>query len=145
MERALVLSSGGVDSTTCVGLAIERFGKDNVSTVSVSYGQKHRKELECAQNIADYYDVKHYELDLSQIMRYSNCSLLSHSTEDIDSGTYEEGSTITISASPIARKTPSYCRKARPSLTAGSAVKSCCTSCTAMKLFRHKKNVGFPI
>lgn len=90
MERALVLSSGGVDSTTCVGLAIERFGKDNVSTVSVSYGQKHSKELECAQNIADYYDVEHYELDLSQIMKYSNCSLLSHSTEEIDNGTYEE-------------------------------------------------------
>lgn len=90
MERALVLSSGGVDSTTCVGLAIERFGKNNVSTVSVSYGQKHSKELECAQNIADYYDVEHYELDLSQIMKYSNCSLLSHSTEEIDNGTYEE-------------------------------------------------------
>ena len=90
MERALVLSSGGVDSTTCIGLAIERFGKDNVSTVSVSYGQKHSKELDCAQNIADYYELEHYELDLSQIMRYSNCSLLSHSTEDIDSGTYEE-------------------------------------------------------
>lgn len=90
MERALVLSSGGVDSTTCIGLAIERFGKENISTVSVSYGQKHSKELDCAQNIADYYGVEHYELDLSQIMKYSNCSLLSHSTEEIDNGTYEE-------------------------------------------------------
>lgn len=90
MERALVLSSGGIDSTTCVGLAIERFGKENVSTVSVSYGQKHSKELDCAQNIADYYGLEHYELDLSQLMKYSNCSLLSHSTEDIEIGTYEE-------------------------------------------------------
>lgn len=90
MEKALVLSSGGVDSTTCIGLAIERFGRQNVSTVSVSYGQKHDKELNCAKNIADYYGLRHYELDLSQIMKYSNCSLLSHSTEQINTGTYEE-------------------------------------------------------
>ena len=42
--RALVLSSGGVDSTTCVGMAIEKFGKKNVVTLSMSYGQKHSKE-----------------------------------------------------------------------------------------------------
>ena len=90
MERALVLSSGGVDSTTCVALAIERFGNENVSTVSVSYGQKHSKELECAKNIADYYKIKHYVIDLSEIMQYSNCSLLSHSTEEITIGSYGE-------------------------------------------------------
>lgn len=90
MEKALVLSSGGVDSTTCIGLAIERFGRQNVSTVSVSYGQKHSKELTCAQNIADYYGLEHYELDLSQIMKYSNCSLLSHSSENIEDGAYED-------------------------------------------------------
>ena len=30
-EKAMVLFSGGVDSTTCLGLAIEKFGKENVS------------------------------------------------------------------------------------------------------------------
>lgn len=90
MDKALVLSSGGVDSTTCVGLAVERFGKENVSTVSVFYGQRHSKELECAQKIAEYYNVEHYELDLSSIMKYSNCSLLSHSTEEVELGSYEE-------------------------------------------------------
>lgn len=89
-EYALVLSSGGVDSTTCVGLAIERFGKENVSTVSVFYGQRHSKELDCAQNVADYYGVEHYELDLSGILKYSNCSLLSHSTEEVALGSYED-------------------------------------------------------
>ena len=44
-EKALVLFSGGVDSTTCLGLAIERYGKENVIALSVSYGQKHRKKL----------------------------------------------------------------------------------------------------
>lgn len=88
--KSLVLSSGGVDSTTCVGIAIGRFGKENVSTVSVFYGQKHSKELECAKKVADFYDVKHYELDLSGILKYSNCSLLSHSTEDVELGSYED-------------------------------------------------------
>ena len=45
VTKAIVLSSGGVDSTTCIGLAVDKFGKDNVSTVSFFYGQKHDKEL----------------------------------------------------------------------------------------------------
>ena len=53
-KKALVLSSGGVDSTTCVSVAVEEFGKENVSTVSIFYGQKHRKELECARKVAEY-------------------------------------------------------------------------------------------
>jgi 7-cyano-7-deazaguanine synthase len=90
MDRALVLSSGGVDSTTCIGIAVKEFGKENVSTVSIYYGQKHNKELKCAERIAEYYDVQHYVLDISTIMRYSNCSLLSHSTEEITQGKYSD-------------------------------------------------------
>ena len=47
--KALVLFSGGVDSTTCLALAVEKYGKENVLALSVSYGQKHSKELEAAQ------------------------------------------------------------------------------------------------
>lgn len=81
--KALVLSSGGVDSTTCVGIAIDKYGKENVSTLSVFYGQKHDKELECARKVAQHYDVKHYEVDLSAVMQFSNCPLLKRSTEEI--------------------------------------------------------------
>ena len=56
--KALILSSGGVDSTTCVGIAVDKLGKENVSTVSVFYGQKHAKELECANKVAKFYGVK---------------------------------------------------------------------------------------
>lgn len=41
--KALVLSSGGVDSTTCLGLAIEKYGKENVIALAITYGQKHTK------------------------------------------------------------------------------------------------------
>lgn len=88
--KALVLSSGGVDSTTCIGIAVDKLGKENVSTVSVFYGQKHAKELECANKVAKFYGVKHYELDLSSIMKYSNCPLLKGSTEKIKHESYAE-------------------------------------------------------
>ena len=88
--KALVLSSGGVDSTTCVGIAVDKLGKSNVSTVSVFYGQKHSKELECATEVARYYGLPHYELNLSEIFKYSNCPLLSHSNKDIKHESYAE-------------------------------------------------------
>lgn len=89
-EKALVLNSGGVDSTTCVGLAVDTFGAENVSTISIFYGQKHKKELECAENIAKFYKVKHLVIDLSNVLQYSNCSLLSNSTEAIVHKSYAD-------------------------------------------------------
>lgn len=94
-EKALVLFSGGVDSTTCLGLAIERYGKENVIALSVSYGQKHEKEIEASKKIAQHYGVEHLYLDLGAIFQYSNCSLLSHSTEEIPEEAYVEQLTKT--------------------------------------------------
>ena len=90
MKKALVLSSGGVDSTTCVGIAVDRLGAENVSTVSVSYGQRHVKELDCAEDVANHYNVKHYTLDLSNVLQYSNCPLLANSTEEIPEESYAD-------------------------------------------------------
>lgn len=83
MKKAIILSSGGVDSTTCVSLAVDRLGAENVVTASIFYGQKHKKEILAARKVAQYYHLKHYEFDLSQIFQYSNCSLLANSTEEI--------------------------------------------------------------
>lgn len=46
--KALVLFSGGVDSSTCLGMAVSRYGAENVVALSVQYGQKHEKEVEAA-------------------------------------------------------------------------------------------------
>lgn len=88
--KALVLSSGGVDSTTCIGIAVDTYGSENVSTVSVLYGQKHRKELDCAEKVAEHYGVKHYVLDLSNVFKFSDCALLTGSTQEIKHETYAE-------------------------------------------------------
>lgn len=88
--KVLVLSSGGLDSTTCVGMAVDKYGKENVITASIFYGQKHSKELECAKKVAEYYGVKHIEKDISTVMDYSDCSLLKKSTKEIKHKSYAE-------------------------------------------------------
>lgn len=86
--KAIVLSSGGLDSTTCVSLAIKKFGRENVSTASIYYGQKHSKELNCARKIANYYGLKHYEFNLADILKYSDCPLLKKSDKKIQHESY---------------------------------------------------------
>jgi 7-cyano-7-deazaguanine synthase len=48
-SSALVLFSGGQDSTTCLAWALERY--DQVETVGFDYGQRHIVELECRQDV----------------------------------------------------------------------------------------------
>lgn len=88
--RAMVLASGGVDSTTCLGLAVEKYGRENVTALSIFYGQKHNKEIEASDKIAAYYGVEHIRLDLEKIFAYSNCSLLTHSDQKIPEEEYSE-------------------------------------------------------
>lgn len=88
--KAMVLFSGGIDSTTCLGLAVKKYGKENVIALSISYGQKHSCETEAACKIAEYYGVERVTLDLSLIFKYSDCSLLSGSEKDIPHESYAE-------------------------------------------------------
>ncbi len=50
-KKALVVLSGGQDSTTCLYWTIERFGKENTAAVGFDYGQRHKAELQCAKKI----------------------------------------------------------------------------------------------
>jgi len=63
-DKALVLLSGGQDSTTCLYWAIDRYGRDQVVAVSFDYGQRHRIELACAETIAAHAGVKHIQLPI---------------------------------------------------------------------------------
>ncbi len=97
--KALVLFSGGLDSTTLLALAIEQHGRENVGTLSIAYGQKHARELQAAQSVAAHYGVAQLFLDVGAIFRHSNSSLLQHSTQAVPSGSYgsqqeAEGETI---------------------------------------------------
>lgn len=64
-ESALVVLSGGQDSTTCLYWAIDRFGTANVYTMSFDYGQRHKIELECAARIAEHASVSNVCLPIN--------------------------------------------------------------------------------
>lgn len=88
--KALVLFSGGLDSSVCLGLAVKKYGADEVMALSVYYGQKHKKEMEASEKVAAFYGVKRVTLDLGEIFRGSRCSLLEGSAEEIPHEEYAE-------------------------------------------------------
>jgi 7-cyano-7-deazaguanine synthase len=62
-EKAIVVFSGGQDSTTCLFWALKQF--DKVEAVTFDYGQRHRLEIEVAASIAKELGVPHTVLDMS--------------------------------------------------------------------------------
>ena len=90
MEKALVLLSGGLDSAVTLALAVSRHGNENVIGLSIYYGQRHNKELEFAQKLANHYQIKRKELDLSPLFYDKNCSLLSSSNLEIPEEEYSK-------------------------------------------------------
>lgn len=64
MDAALVVLSGGQDSTTCLYWALDRFGAGQVAAVTFDYGQRHRIELACAARIAARAGVAHTVLPI---------------------------------------------------------------------------------
>lgn len=62
--RAFVLHSGGIDSTTCLMLAIKEHGAQNVQAVSIDYGQRHLREISASMQICECVGVLHATLQL---------------------------------------------------------------------------------
>lgn len=54
-HSAVVLLSGGLDSTTCLAMAIDELGTNNVTALNMLYGQKHDREIQSAVAVAQYY------------------------------------------------------------------------------------------
>ena len=72
-DKAVVVFSGGQDSTTCLFWAKKRYKE--VIAVSFDYGQKHSLELECAKDICKKYDVEHHIMDLNLLNQLAPNSL----------------------------------------------------------------------
>ncbi|MCY6371095.1 7-cyano-7-deazaguanine synthase QueC [Clostridium ganghwense] len=72
-EKAIVVFSGGQDSTTCLFWAKKKFKE--VIAVSFDYNQKHKLELECAKDICKKYNVEHHILDLGLLNQLAPNSL----------------------------------------------------------------------
>ena len=69
MTKALVILSGGQDSTTCLYWAIEHFGRKNVMTLTFDYDQRHKREVKCAEKISLLANVPHEILDVGNILK----------------------------------------------------------------------------
>ena len=88
--KALVLVSGGLDSTTCLALAVKEYGHENVVGLSIFYGQRHDKEIKAADAVCEYYKVEHITLDLSTMFQFSDCTLLQHSDGENPEESYDK-------------------------------------------------------
>ena len=82
MKKALVIFSGGQDSTTCLGWAMNRYSE--VMAVSFKYGQKHRVELEQARKITEKLNIKHTIIDLDFMKGLTDSALTNNGDVSIN-------------------------------------------------------------
>ncbi|ABR75363.1 7-cyano-7-deazaguanine synthase QueC [Actinobacillus succinogenes] len=76
-RKAVVIFSGGQDSTTCLLQAIRDYGPNNVEAVTFQYGQRHAIELQKAQWIAQDLGVKQTLIDTSVIKTITTNAMMS--------------------------------------------------------------------
>ena len=72
-DAALVVLSGGQDSTTCLLWALKKY--KTVEAVSFDYNQRHKKELECAAAICKKFGVRQKIMDMSLLSELAPNSL----------------------------------------------------------------------
>ncbi|GAF23396.1 queuosine biosynthesis QueC ATPase [Bacillus sp. JCM 19047] len=82
-EKAIVVFSGGQDSTTCLFWALEQF--DDVSVLIFDYGQRHKSEISVAKTIAAEAGVKAKVIDL-QLLSQLNANALTNPAMAIEEG-----------------------------------------------------------
>jgi 7-cyano-7-deazaguanine synthase len=77
-KKAVVLSSGGLDSTTIMAIALEE--GFSIYSLSFNYGQRHSFELESARRVAQFFNVKDHMIIDIDLRKIGGSSL----TSDID-------------------------------------------------------------
>jgi 7-cyano-7-deazaguanine synthase len=82
-KQAVVLFSGGQDSTTCLAWAIKEFGRANVHPVSFDYGQRHMVELKQAHLIANALGVRSPLTIPVLVLKFLGGAALTNSSIDV--------------------------------------------------------------
>ncbi|EKN68305.1 preQ(0) biosynthesis protein QueC [Schinkia azotoformans MEV2011] len=85
-DKAIVVFSGGQDSTTCLFWALKNFKE--VEAVTFDYNQRHRLEIEVAKDIAKELGVRHHILDMSLLNQLAPNAL---TRDDIEVKAGEDG------------------------------------------------------
>ncbi len=87
MKKAIVLLSGGLDSTTALYLAKSQ-GFDEIYALTFLYGQKHNKELKSAVTIAKTANVKEHKVVNLLLNQWNGCALTDPEIE-VENGNIE--------------------------------------------------------
>ena len=98
MKRALVVLSGGADSATCLGMAMEE-DYDEVRAVFVDYGQRHLREAVSSKRVAGHYNVLWGKLKVP--IPASRCALVGDNGS-VPDGPYE----VQAQDGPLATEVP---------------------------------------
>ncbi|MCB1135827.1 MAG: 7-cyano-7-deazaguanine synthase QueC [Chlamydiia bacterium] len=80
-KQAIVVHSGGMDSSICLAEACRLYGPDSVLSLSFSYGQRHAEELLRARAIAEAFGASHVVLDISCLRQITRNALTEHSLD----------------------------------------------------------------
>lgn len=75
-KKSIVIHSGGMDSSICLAVAIRQHGRDSVLSLSFSYGQRHQKELTCAEKICRDWGVQHAVIHLECLQEITANALM---------------------------------------------------------------------
>lgn len=86
-RKAYVLLSGGLDSTTCLHIAMEQ--ADQVEAISVNYGQRHSREMEFARSTCAKFGIPHKVLNIEGILSGRGV-MLSDASVEIPNISYAE-------------------------------------------------------
>ena len=79
--KAVVIHSGGLDSSVCLKLAINEFGKENIASISFDYNQRHRIELESAAKINLDWGVPHTVINIDYLSTMTTNALVTKGIE----------------------------------------------------------------
>jgi 7-cyano-7-deazaguanine synthase len=69
MHKVFCLLSGGVDSSTALSIAAEEFPDDPIEAVTIDYGQRHKKEAECAATQAEAFSADHVVIPVGNLLQ----------------------------------------------------------------------------
>jgi 7-cyano-7-deazaguanine synthase len=88
--KLFCLLSGGLDSTVMLGYMIDTYAPDkpeNALAISIDYGQRHKREIDAASRVAEYYDTEHRVVSIAGIIP---SSMLTDQSQALPNASYAD-------------------------------------------------------